>query len=69
MIEHDRVASRKPIPVVACWIVALSPYANALYAFERFKDGTAGLAYVLEDRVGDLDELPRAVDAVSAGEG
>jgi DNA-binding NarL/FixJ family response regulator len=48
-------------------VVVLSQYANALYAFELFKDGTAGLAYLLKDRVGDLDQLMGAVIAVTEG--
>lgn len=48
-------------------VVVLSQHANSLYAFELFKDGTAGLAYLLKDRVGDLDELLRAVREVVAG--
>ena len=51
----------------AVGIVVLSQHANSLYAFELFKDGTAGLAYLLKDRVGDLDELLRAVREVVAG--
>jgi DNA-binding NarL/FixJ family response regulator len=48
-------------------VVVLSQYANALYAFELFRDGTSGLAYLLKDRVGNLDELVRAVVAVTEG--
>ena len=48
-------------------VVILSQYANALYAFELFQDGTAGLAYLLKDRVGDLDELLRAIVTVTEG--
>ena len=48
-------------------VVVLSQYANALYAFELFQDGTDGLAYLLKDRVGDLDELLRAVTVVTDG--
>lgn len=48
-------------------VVVLSQYANALYAFELFHDGTEGLAYLLKDRVGDIDELVRAVVSVSQG--
>jgi DNA-binding NarL/FixJ family response regulator len=47
--------------------VVLSQYANALYAFELFQEGTAGLAYLLKDRVGDLDQLLGAIDAVTKG--
>ncbi len=48
-------------------IVVLSQYANSLYAFELFREGTAGLAYLLKDRVGDLDELLRALREVATG--
>ncbi|MCI0424431.1 MAG: response regulator transcription factor [Actinobacteria bacterium] len=39
----------------------------ALYAFELFQDGTEGLAYLLKDRVGDVDELVDAIIAVTQG--
>lgn len=48
-------------------VVVLSQYVNAVYAFELFQDGTEGLAYLLKDRVGDADELRRAVHTVSRG--
>jgi DNA-binding NarL/FixJ family response regulator len=48
-------------------VVVLSQYANALYAFQLFKGGTEGLAYLLKDRVGDLDQLLSAVVAVTEG--
>ncbi len=48
-------------------VVVLSQHANSLYALELFKDGTQGLAYLLKDRVGDLDELLRALREVVAG--
>ncbi|MDP8931384.1 MAG: response regulator transcription factor [Actinomycetota bacterium] len=48
-------------------VVVLSQYASPLYAFELFKNGTAGLAYLLKDRVGDLQELLRALHEVVAG--
>lgn len=48
-------------------IVVLSQYADSLYAFELFRDGTAGLAYLLKDRVGDRAELIRAIKAVIDG--
>jgi DNA-binding NarL/FixJ family response regulator len=48
-------------------VVVLSQYANALYAFELFQEGTHGLAYLLKDRLGDVDELVRAVLAVTEG--
>src|ERR1700761_3579207 len=38
----------------AIGVVILSQYADEAYAFALFKNGTAGLAYLLKDRVGDL---------------
>jgi len=48
-------------------VVVLSQYSDSLYAFELFRDGTAGLAYLLKDRVGDRSELVRAIREVIAG--
>jgi DNA-binding NarL/FixJ family response regulator len=48
-------------------VVVLSQYVNALYAFELFKEGTEGIAYLLKDRIGDVGELTRALDEVSRG--
>lgn len=48
-------------------VVVLSQHANSLYAFELFKQGTSGLAYLLKDRVADLDELLRALREVVNG--
>jgi DNA-binding NarL/FixJ family response regulator len=48
-------------------VVVLSQYVNSLYAFELFRDGTTGLAYLLKDRVGELEELLRALRAVTTG--
>lgn len=38
-----------------------------LSALALLKNGAAGLAYVLKDRLGDLDELLRALREVVAG--
>jgi DNA-binding NarL/FixJ family response regulator len=48
-------------------VVVLSQYVNAMYAFELFRSGTAGLAYLLKDRVGELEELLRALREVAHG--
>ena len=48
-------------------VVILSQYADESYAFELFRDGTAGLAYLLKDRVGDLQHLLSALREVAAG--
>lgn len=49
-------------------IVVLSQYANSRYALELFRDGTAGLAYLLKDRVGDVDDLHHALRQVTNGD-
>lgn len=48
-------------------VVVLSQHADESYAFELLKNGTEGLAYLLKDRVGDLEELLRALRDVVAG--
>jgi DNA-binding NarL/FixJ family response regulator len=48
-------------------VVVLSQHADEAYAFHLFQHGTAGLAYLLKERVGDLDELLRALKEVVAG--
>ena len=48
-------------------VVVLSQYADESYAFELFKNGTAGLAYLLKDRVGDLQQLLAALREVTSG--
>jgi DNA-binding NarL/FixJ family response regulator len=48
-------------------VVVLSQFADSLYAFELFKFGTEGIAYLLKDRVGDLDELLGAIRSVASG--
>lgn len=48
-------------------IVVLSQHANAHYAFELFRDGTRGIAYLLKDRVGELEQLLDALRSVVAG--
>lgn len=48
-------------------VVVLSQFADSLYAFELFKFGTEGFAYLLKDRVGDLDELLGAIRSVASG--
>lgn len=48
-------------------VVVLSQYVNSLYAFGLFREGTSGLAYLLKDRVGDVDQLLRALREVING--
>jgi DNA-binding NarL/FixJ family response regulator len=48
-------------------VVVLSQHADEAYAFELLRDGTSGFAYLLKDRIGDIDELLRALGEVCAG--
>jgi DNA-binding NarL/FixJ family response regulator len=48
-------------------VVVLSQHADEAYAFELLRTGTAGLAYLLKDRVVDTEELLRALREVCAG--
>jgi DNA-binding NarL/FixJ family response regulator len=58
-------AIRQADPAIG--VVVLSQYADESYAFELFKNGTDGLAYLLKDRVGDLRQLLSALRAVASG--
>ena len=48
-------------------VVVLSQHADPEYAAELLKHGAGGLAYLLKDRLGEVDELVRALRAVVAG--
>jgi DNA-binding NarL/FixJ family response regulator len=48
-------------------VVVLSQYADAAYALSLFEAGAEGRAYLLKERVADLDELLAAVREVAAG--
>jgi DNA-binding NarL/FixJ family response regulator len=48
-------------------VVVLSQHSDAAYAVQLLKDGTDGLGYLLKTRVGELDELLRALREVAAG--
>lgn len=48
-------------------VVVLSQHTDEAYAFALLRDGTAGLAYLLKDRLGELDDLIRALRDVTSG--
>ena len=50
----------------AVGVVVLSQHTDETYALALFRNGTAGLAYLLKDRLGDLDDLVRALREVAA---
>src|SRR5882724_975326 len=48
-------------------VVVLSQFDEPEYAIALLRDGAAGYAYLLKDRVGDGDQLVRAVREVATG--
>jgi DNA-binding NarL/FixJ family response regulator len=46
-------------------VVVLSQHADPEYAAELLSEGASGLAYLLKDRLGDTDELVRALRTVT----
>ena len=48
-------------------VVVLSQHADESYALALFADGSAGLGYLLKDRIGDLEDLVHALREVLRG--
>ncbi len=48
-------------------VVVLSQHIDGHYAMSLFRDGTDGLAYLLKERIGEIDQLVHAVQTVAAG--
>ena len=48
-------------------VVVLSQYVEPDYALQLFEHGSDGLAYLLKERVADLDELGAAIRRVAGG--
>lgn len=48
-------------------VVVLSAYAEPAYALSLFEEGSSGRAYLLKERVSDLDQLLDAVRQVAEG--
>jgi DNA-binding NarL/FixJ family response regulator len=48
-------------------VVVLSQYANASYVLPLLEGGSARRAYLLKERVSDIEELAAAIHAVAAG--
>jgi DNA-binding NarL/FixJ family response regulator len=67
--EHEgiQVAARLREAHPDIGVVILSQHADPAYALELFEAGSEGRAYLLKERVGDLDELVAAIEAVAAG--
>lgn len=58
-------AIRQRYPTIG--VIALSQYIDGSYALDLFQDGPDGLAYLLKERVGDLEHLLTAIESVSGG--
>ncbi|CAN5562540.1 response regulator [soil metagenome] len=65
--EGIRVAARLRTERPACGVVVLSQHAEASYALALLAEGSARRAYLLKERVADIDELITAVREVAAG--
>ena len=61
-LAHD---TRRLLP--QCGVVVLSQHDDEEYVWALFADGVAGYAYLHKLRVGDADQLVRAVHEVAAG--
>ncbi|MDX1620615.1 MAG: response regulator transcription factor [Nitriliruptorales bacterium] len=48
-------------------VVVLSQHVDGHYALELFRDGTEGLAYLLKERIGEIEQLVQAVQTVATG--
>jgi DNA-binding NarL/FixJ family response regulator len=48
-------------------VVVLSQFVEEAYAYDLLKDGAEKLGYILKERIADLDELVRALEAVDEG--
>ncbi|HEX5969547.1 MAG TPA: response regulator transcription factor, partial [Intrasporangium sp.] len=48
-------------------VVVLSQHTDESYALALFENGSAGLGYLLKDRIGDLEDLVHALTEVRGG--
>ena len=51
----------------AVGVVVLSQYVEPAYALTLFEGGAEGIAYLLKERLGDLEHLEHAINEVRAG--
>ena len=65
--EGIQVATRLRETSPEIGVVVLSQHTDESYARALFSDGSTGLAYLLKDRVGDLEDLVRALNEVASG--
>ena len=48
-------------------VLVLSQYAEEEYAYELLRNGAEGLGYLLKERIGDIEELVKALHDVARG--
>ncbi|WP_238998135.1 response regulator transcription factor [Nocardioides limicola] len=65
--EGIRAAEHLAVTHPEVGIVVLSQYVEPSYALRLFQDGSRGRAYLLKERLGDVVELRKAIEAVHAG--
>ena len=65
--EGIRAARQLRTSHPAIGVVVLSQFVDPAFALALFDHGTRGRAYLLKDRVDELDRLARAIRMVSAG--
>jgi DNA-binding NarL/FixJ family response regulator len=65
--EGIRVAAQLRTERPEVGVVLLSQFAEPSYALALLDGGAAGRAYLLKERVGDIDELTSAIRQVASG--
>jgi DNA-binding NarL/FixJ family response regulator len=65
--EGIQAAAKLRVDHPSIGVVVLSQYANPAYALALLAGGSEGLAYLLKERVGDVDELVAAIREVARG--
>ena len=65
--EGIEVAARLRQTSPSTGVVVLSQFADAAYALRLFDQGSSGRAYLLKERVSDLEQLVRAIQEVVRG--
>ena len=65
--EGVRLAAQLRATHPTTGVVVLSQFVEPTYALDLLADGSAGRAYLLKERVSEIDELVNAIRAVSAG--
>jgi DNA-binding NarL/FixJ family response regulator len=65
--EGIRIAARLRTEQPSVGVVLLSQFAEPSYALSLLDGGAAGRAYLLKERVGDIDELTSAIRQVASG--